>query len=347
MRCRFAILLFFVGLVACPMPARATPFHVTAALRGPDGLGQFGWAVAALEDRVVVGAESGCGGAFLFDAASGALVRSLGEGLGCSGTFGSVLAAGGRWVAVSAWFQQRVYVFDADGELQRTLSLPDADAFSDNSDFGRSLAINDTVAVVGGARTGVYVFDISTGELRFRIDDPAAGPYAFGAAVAFTGGRVFVADPAAGIVRGFDGVSGLGVWGFGVRLGANRALVLAADAGRVAVGGGLDAKGRDIVVVLDATTAEVLQRYRVPRRREIQFGTALALQDKSLLVGAFTRDDTAVVRLYHLGRRRRVTAFQVGSLAFRSLLPGWLAFAGDRLVVGTPGDKLVTIFERE
>jgi outer membrane protein assembly factor BamB len=329
-------------LIWSPGRGHTAGFRLVLDLGSPPEAGGngFGSSVAGLENRIVAATDADCGGAFVYDAATGVLVRSLG-GLPCEGgSFGEVVAAGAGRIAVAARFTQRVYVFDADGRPERVLSAPDL--APDDYGFGTSLAIAERLVIVGGARTGVYVFDATTGDIRERISPPTAGPEGFGAAVAFSAGHVIVGDPQETTVYG-------DVWRRVVpnrrerAFGFGRALAADASASRVAVGGAEDAGGREVVFILDATTGAVQRRYRAPRPGD--FGAALALQGRLLLVGApDTQEETGAAYLYRLGRGRPVAVFRLGGI-YRFTGQS-VAFSGDRVVVGSPDRGRVGAFAR-
>jgi hypothetical protein len=309
-------------------------FPVLLQSRGPS----FGGSLVALEGRVVVGNDSECGDLFLFDVASGLLIRPIGEQLPCCPTKGQGLAAGGRWFAVPVRDEQRVYLFDEDGEFSRVLSAPDLDPLDDG--FGSSVAVNDAVVVVGGARAGVYVFDTFTGDVRFRIDGPGAGREGFGAALGLAEGWIVIGDPSAGVVSGFEIKSGRR-WTTKARPGGFGRIV-AADGDR-AVTAETERRGRQVVFVLNARTGELLQRYRSPRKRRAQFGDySLALRDGLLAVGAPAAQEEGLAYLYRLGRTRHIAAFGWGRRAGQTV-----AIAGERVIVGAPRSSEVAVFTRK
>jgi hypothetical protein len=313
-------------------PLELLPPRITST---PD---EFGGTVAALDDTILVGAViTSCGGGFLFDAGTGVLIRELRDCV----AFWHNLAAGGRWFAAPGL--GGVHLFDRDGQLVRVLAVPDLER-QDDGFFGTSVALNDFVAVVGGGRLGVYVFNVITGEVRFRIERSGAGPAGFGAAVALAGGWIVVADPAAEVVSGFEisrfpmlpGVR----WSAKVRPGEGYGITLAGDGHRVAAAG-VDTKGRETVFVLDVRTGRVKQRYRSPRQNA-QFGLALALRGRRLLVGAPRVDvDDGRAYLYRVGRKPRIATFRWGARCGHSV-----ALSGDWVVVGAPRSDDVAIFTR-
>ena len=139
----------------------------------------FGNSVAISGNLVLVGAHrddtgaTDAGAAYIFDATSGVLLRTLSNPTpGVSDYFGSSVAVSGHNVVVAARNDNggatdagAAYVFDvSDGTLLRTLTNPSPATYDY---FGSSVAISGTTAVVGayyddvGASDAgaVYVFD--------------------------------------------------------------------------------------------------------------------------------------------------------------------------------------------
>jgi hypothetical protein len=325
-------------LVACllgavPALAGSGNFRQFPVLLQSQGHG-FGGNLAALEDRVVVWTASECGDLFLFDVGSGLLIRPVGEQLPCEPSKGQGLAAGGRWFAVPVRADQQVYLFDADGELAHVLSAPDLDPSDDG--FGSSVAVNDAVVAVGGARGGVYVFNTFTGDLLFRIDGPGAGRRGFGAALALAQGWLVVGDPSAGTLSGFE-IQSRRHWSTKARSGGFGRTVVA-DGDRAATAQ-TDGKGRQVVFILNARTGVVVQRYRSPRRRSAEFGDALALRGDLLVVGAPGAPNGGLAYLYRLDRKQPITAVGWGSRTGQTV-----AIAGERVIVGAPQSSDVAVF---
>ena len=186
--------------------------------------GNFGNSVAASGTVVVVGAEgeiaegySGAGNVYIFNATTGALLRTLttpsdlasNQGLP-SGNFGNSVAVNGNLVVVGAngeWANENreggnAYIFNAaTGALLSTLTSPNA---QDHGDFGVSVAVSGNFAVVGAdgeivngySVTGsAYIFDATTGGAPVSTPTPssnAQGGGGFGEAVAASGNIVVV-----------------------------------------------------------------------------------------------------------------------------------------------------------
>ncbi|HYC56705.1 MAG TPA: S8 family serine peptidase, partial [Candidatus Binatia bacterium] len=186
------------GVVQSPSPATSS---------------DFGHAMAADAQRVLIGAPDeahagiDAGAAHLFDAGSGALLRSYHDPGAASGNgFGTAVALHDDLVMIGAPLHDAAeedegaaYLFDAaTGELLHELANP-APAAADR--FGRSVAIMDTTLFVGapfddatGTESGRgYLFDRTTGTLLAAIEDPT--PFdleALGYAAAGAGGTVIV-----------------------------------------------------------------------------------------------------------------------------------------------------------
>jgi hypothetical protein len=180
----------------------------------PFAYAQLGYAVAISGTRVVVGAPydgTGTtipGRAYVFDATSGALVRTLESGRNRTGeAFGQAVAIDGTRVLVGAPYDGTVasnagavYVFDltSDGAPLRLVSPRDVTA---NHRFGSAVAIlganilvgapfDDSAAPAGGA---AFVFDLDgTPVATLEKATPAPGDQ-LGGAVALAPGRAIVA----------------------------------------------------------------------------------------------------------------------------------------------------------
>ncbi len=157
---------------------------------------EFGWAVGISGNLAVVGARwddpggvSNAGAAYVFNAATGALVATLSNPTPTADDlFGASVAISGNLAVVGAPQDDpggvsgagTAYVFDATtGAMIATLSNP-APAMSDF--FGRSVAISGNNALVGadgddpGGMTNAgtaYVFDATTGALAATLNNPA------------------------------------------------------------------------------------------------------------------------------------------------------------------------------
>ncbi len=173
----------------------------------------FGYSVAVSGSTVVVGASlddtgaANAGSAYVFDAATGNLLRTLSNPTPAAGDqFGQSVAVSGSTVVVGASEDDTgatsagsAYIFDtATGNLLHTLNNP-SPATTDC--FGNSVAVSGGTVVVGahlddtGATDSgsAYVFDGATGNLLHTLDNPTpAASDRFGLAVAVSGSTVVV-----------------------------------------------------------------------------------------------------------------------------------------------------------
>jgi len=173
----------------------------------------FGSSVAVYGNTVVVGAyqddtgATNAGSAYVFDAASGSLLRTLNNPTAAADDrFGSAVAISGSTIVVGAYYDDTgatnagsAYVFSAiSGALLRTLNNPTPAA---NDSFGASVSISGSTVVVGARYDdtdatdagAAYVFDAISGNLLKTLNSPtpAAGNL-FGIAVAVSGSRAIV-----------------------------------------------------------------------------------------------------------------------------------------------------------
>ena len=145
----------------------------------------FGWSVAAVGERVLVGAyadDEGVGAAHLFDAATGKLLRTFRNPEPAAGDmFGRTVAALGDKVLVGACADDEdagaVYLFDPSANTTLKIANPRPTA---GDRFGLALAALDGNILVGaygedtvGDNAGaVYLFDGSTGKLLRTFENP-------------------------------------------------------------------------------------------------------------------------------------------------------------------------------
>ncbi len=226
-------------------------------------MGRFGASVAidegyvlACTQRFVDDEAFTIGEAYLFDAETGAFVRTLDVGAGDTGdSFGVAVALDGSVAAIGAvalngqgYFAGGVYLFDVETGGETALLEPDSGAAM--SLFGASVALTDSAIVVGAPGdadgTGaVYVFDRATLNRRHKlVAEGSPGGAGFGDAVAAFGSLLAVGAPRddeagtrAGTAYVFDLETGAqlakhAVGGAGDRVGQ-----------AVAMGGGLLAAG--------------------------------------------------------------------------------------------------------
>ena len=165
----------------------------------------FGWSVAISGDRAIVGArgEDDAGGtfagkAYIYDVTDGSLLYTLDNPTAYSTSsgdqFGWTVAISGNYAIVGAVYEDdasgtdsgKAYIYDVTtGNLLHTLDNPNAYSTSANDQFGNSVAISDTHAIVGAPYEDVsgnqssgkaYIFDAATGNLVKTLDNPDAGP---------------------------------------------------------------------------------------------------------------------------------------------------------------------------
>jgi hypothetical protein len=195
--------------------AQALGFNLAQTYRSPQPSpeAQFGYAVAALGDRVLVGAPfddaagTDAGAVYLFDGKSESLLQTLHSPNPAAGDlFGVSVAAVGNNVLVGALGDDTVahdagaaYLFDGNtGALLRTFRKPNA---TEGDGFGGAVAAMGNNVLVGAPRDhasgreagAAYLFDGSTGALlrAFQKPAPAEGDW-FGGSLAAAGSHVLV-----------------------------------------------------------------------------------------------------------------------------------------------------------
>jgi outer membrane protein assembly factor BamB len=186
----------------------------------------FGSSVATVGDVVAVGAPGaaaggveGAGAVHLFDATTGALVRTLRAPIPVArGAFGAVVAAlDGMLVVGAPGGDGGAYVFDAaTGELRQIVRPP---SVAGVSGFGGALAVVNGDLLVGAddstldgrARAGrAFLLDGATRALRATLQahDPRAGGR-FGFALAAAGATAVIGEPIVGTAAYLFGPSDL------------------------------------------------------------------------------------------------------------------------------------------
>ena len=148
------------------------------------------------------------GSAYVFDATSGVLLRTLTNPTPAgSDNFGYSVAVSGTVVLVGAYHDDSgatdagsAYVFDAaSGTLLRTLANPTTPA--DGDKFGNSVAVSGNAILVGAFRDSsgaaaagaAYAFDVTTGMLLQTLTRPTPTDYGyFGCSVAVSGSTMLV-----------------------------------------------------------------------------------------------------------------------------------------------------------
>jgi hypothetical protein len=189
------------------------------------GENQFGGNVAITNTRAIVSSVgypniSYSGRVYIYNPVTGALLYTLNNpnvfGTTTNDNFGSSVAISDLYAIVGAPGEDdtagfpgassgKAYIYNAStGAFLRTLSNPNADGYAFIDEFGRSVAISDSYAVVGvpnedgaGFDSGiVYIFNPATGALLRTLSNPNAystiSDDRFGSSVAISGSRVIV-----------------------------------------------------------------------------------------------------------------------------------------------------------
>jgi hypothetical protein len=229
-----------VGYSAATYSGRAYIYNtVTGALlytlANPNVFGtvsndRFSSSVAISDSYAIVGAPgeddtvgfpgSGSGKAYIYNASTGAFLRTLSnpnaDGFAFQDGFGSSVAISDSYAVVgvpdeddTSFSSGKVYIFNpATGALLRTLSNPNAYGTITDDRFGSSVAISGSRVIVGatgeddagGTSSGkAYIFDVSTGTLLHTLNNPNAyGTSAndsFGTSVAISDSYAVVGTP--------------------------------------------------------------------------------------------------------------------------------------------------------
>lgn len=198
----------------------------------------FGISVAISKKYVAIGANGedsvswdGPGVVYVFDIETGSIVHILRNPNAYStpqfDAFGQTIAMSDSHIIVGVLNEDdaggmggKAYIFDIEtGSLLHSLNNPNAFSTSDFDFFGLSVAISGNYAVVGapyeenaqGTNSSgkVYVFDVSSGILRYTLDNPRTGTNdgEFGHAIAADGDRLIVGAPLSSVNDLWDGRS--------------------------------------------------------------------------------------------------------------------------------------------
>lgn len=189
----------------------------------------FGDAVAISGDYAIVGAYQedsdllspstifGAGAAYIFNVTTGALIHTLknpnpddttssndyfGRDVGISGNYAIVGAGNENEATGTAAQSGKAYIFDVlTGALVHTLANPNPVGSPDNDIFGFGTAISGNYAIVSARQEDdsftlsgkVYIFNVSTGNLLYTLDNPNPQATAlFGWAVSASGNYAIV-----------------------------------------------------------------------------------------------------------------------------------------------------------
>jgi len=163
----------------------------------------FGYSVSVSDSYAIVGAfleddasGSSSGKAYIFNPSTGSLLHTLDNpnaySTSASDYFGRNVSISDSYAIVGAYLEDdaggsssgKAYIFNpSTGALLHTLDNPNAYSTSANDQFGISVSISDSYAIVGayqeddagGSDSGkAYIFNPSTGALLHTLDNPSA-----------------------------------------------------------------------------------------------------------------------------------------------------------------------------
>jgi hypothetical protein len=347
----------------------ATTGNLLRTLKDPAPVmdGHFGSSVAVSGTMVVVGEPQefpgapGPGAAYVFDAATGAFLRTLYNPTSEAGDqFGASVAVSGTTAVVGAPRDfpgppgvGAAYVFDAaTGGFLRTLNNPAPEAADQ---FGASVAVSGTTVLVGapGDSSGgsVYVYAAATGTLLQTLNNPApASDDLFGGSVAVSGnmvavgaygddtgamdaGSVYIFDAATdSLIRTLDNPAPASYDNFGRSV--------AISGGTVAVGGPNSAHS---AYLFDAATGNLLRALADPTPPfPDYFGNSVAVSGNTLVVGApydsTVRKDAGLAYIFDAATGSLLRTLSNPTPADEEHF-GWsVAISGSTVVVGAPSE---------
>ena len=194
---------FFVGTNTYDKTTLPTGEIKITASDGAAGY-QFGYSVAVENDKIVVGAYSENGGAYIFDLDGNELDKITPSDAGGEDGFGPDVAIGSSRIVVGGGpdgdggiDSGSAYIFGLNGNELKKLTARDA---APGDQFGSTVAVGSGRIVVGarldddnGTSSGsVYIFDLDGNQLsKVTASDGAAGDW-FGYSVAVGSGRIIV-----------------------------------------------------------------------------------------------------------------------------------------------------------
>jgi hypothetical protein len=308
---------------------------------------RFGESVSISDTYAIVGArlEDDAGGdssgkAYIFNPSTGALLYTIDNpnAFGTSATdyFGYSVSISDTYAVGGAWFEDddygvgggKAYIFNpSTGALLHTLDNPnDYDAYSAGDNFGFSIDITDTYAIVGayseddagGTSSGkAYIYDTAIGSLLHTLDNPNAydtsqndnfgfsvgitdsyaivGAYGEGDAGGASSGKAYIYDTLTGsLLHTLDNpnaynTSAYDSFGYSVAISDTYAIVgayIEDDAG----GGG---SGK--AYIFNPSTGALLHTLDNPNAYNTSasdlFGRSVSISDSYAIVGAYGEDD--------------------------------------------------------
>jgi hypothetical protein len=287
----------------------------------------FGMSVAVSGNNVVVGAyyddtsSTDSGEAYIFDATTGSLVRTLSNPTPAGDDrFGYSVAVSGDTVLVGAPRDDTamadggaVHIFDTvSGNLLNTLTNPTSSGNDYSDYFGCSVAISGDSAIIGaysdntGATdTGMaYIYDVSNGSISFTLHNPSpANGDNFGYSVSVSGDTVIVGTL-------YDDTG-------------------AADAGAVYVFDGSTGALSHALIMSTPAASDY-------------FGSSTAISDNTLVVGAYCDDtgatDSGVVHVFNAATGNLIGSLANPTPAISDKFGYSVAISGNNLVVGAYQD---------
>ena len=334
-------LLLLVALTGYAQTVGATTYSLLRSYSYPATV-SLGRSVAAVGDTIVGGATYQAnteeGAVYLFDRATGALLRRLGPPQPAK-DFGISVAALGSDLLVGASYANAAFLFDGTtGALIRQFTNPGPN----DPTFGLAVAADGSnVLVAAGLPPAVYLFDGTTGDLlrtistgvyaiaamagKVLVGDAYTPPNGMGAAYVFdeaTGAllRTFV-SPAPQTNEYFGGAVAWG--GSNVVIGAPGNNVGAGDSGAA--------------YVFDGTTGALLHTFLNPVPVHYAFGLAVAALGNDVLVGGSYADASpGAVYLFDAASGMLVQTLDSPHPTAGDRFGFSLATAGSDFVVGSP-----------
>ena len=296
-------------------------FKLTASDAAPNDL--FGVSVAVSGNMAVIGAQgdddegTNSGSAYVFDVSSGQELFKLTASDGTTAYFGTSVAVSGNTAVIGSPFDNgsssgSAYVFDVTtGQKLFKLTASDKAA---GDDFGKSVAVSGTTAVIGsrndddnGSDSGsAYVFDVTTGQELFKlIASDGAENDRFGWSVAVSGNTAVIGalsdndnGPSSGSAYVFDVTTGQELFKLTASDGAGGDVfgVSVAVSGNTAV---IGARGDDdngltsgSAYSFDVTTGQELSKLTAcDGASGDRFGDAVAVSGNTAVIGAWEDDD--------------------------------------------------------
>jgi len=342
-------------------------------LNTPEADANFGEAVAMTDSRIVVGApykdgasNTNEGAAYVYDSSGNYIAELQSLSTTTRDNYGSSVAVSSNRIVVGAYAKDSsptvsdkigaAYLFDIDGNQIAELLASDATL---NDNFGISVAVSDSIVVVGSPgvdsvaiNTGaVYLFDINGNQtMKIQADSPeqSAG---FGNSVAVSSNRIVVGAnssdsniPDSGAAYVFN-TSGTQLKKIGPSSGsayADYGWSIAVSDTRIIVGapntkGTYSGQGAAYLYDIDGNEIAKLTAY--DGQSNDFFGTTVAISNERIIVGAPLEDTTVSnsgsVYIYDLDGKP-LAKMQASDPDLGAYF-GWsVAITDTKIVVGAP-----------